>query len=452
MDRRETFGTRLGFILVSAGCAIGIGNVWKFPYMAGQNGGAVFVLFYLVFLIMMGIPVMTMEFAVGRASRSSTAQSFKVLEKPGEKWHIFGWVCMVGCHLLMMYYTTVSGWMVSYFVKFTTGAFEGAGKESIADIFGEMLASPKEMMVYTVLTIVAGYAVLSFGVRKGLERVNKVMMTGLLLLIVILAVNSITLDGAEEGLRFYLYPDLERAREVGIMNVVSAAMSQAFFTLSLGIGSLEIFGSYMTKEHTLTGEAVRVCALDTFVALISGLIIFPACFSYGVSPDQGPSLIFITLPSIFLNMRAGRLWGALFFVFMTFASFSTVTAVLEGMVAGVMEGFGWSRKKAIIADMIFLLVMSMPCVLGFNIWSDLHLIGGRGVLDSEDFIVSNVMLPLGSLAFLLFCVVKKGWGFDNYLKEVNTGIGMKMSEKLAGYYRFVMPVLLLFVFISGMLA
>ena len=316
--------------------------------------------------------------------------------------------------------------MVSYFVKFASGEFDGAEKEGIADIFGNMLARPGEMMIYTVLTIVAGYAVLSFGVRKGLERVNKVMMIGLLLLIIVLAINSVTLNGAGEGIRFYLYPDWGRAKEAGIMNVVSATMSQAFFTLSLGIGSLEIFGSYMTKEHTLTGEAIRVCALDTFVALISGLIIFPACFSYGVSPDQGPSLIFITLPTIFLNMPAGRLWGALFFVFMTFASFSTVTAVFEGMVACVMEGFGWSRKQAIIADMIFLLAASVPCVLGFNIWSDLQLIGSRGVLDSEDFIVSNLMLPLGSLAFLLFCVIKNGWGFDNYL--------------------------ILFVFISGMLA
>ncbi len=452
MNRRETFGTRIGFILVSAGCAIGIGNVWKFPYMAGQSGGAVFVLFYLVFLIIMGIPVMTMEFAVGRASRSSTVQSFKVLEKPGEKWHIFGWVCFIGNHILMMYYTTVSGWMISYFVKFATGAFDGTVKESVPDVFGNLLASPVEMMIYTVLTIVAGYAVLSFGVKNGLERVNKVMMAGLLLLIVILAVNSITLSGSEEGIKFYLYPDWEKAREVGILKVVFAAMSQAFFTLSLGIGALEIFGSYMSKEHTLTGEAIRVCVLDTFVALMSGLIIFPACFSYGVSPDQGPSLIFITLPTIFLNMPAGRLWGSLFFVFMTFASFSTVTAVFEGLVASMMEGFGWSRKKAVIVDMVFMIIASIPCVLGFNIWSDLKLIGERGVLDSEDFIVSNLMLPLGSLIFLLFCVIKNGWGFDSYLKEVNTGSGLKMSAKLCNYYRFVLPVLILLVLISGLLA
>lgn len=449
---RESFGSRLGFILVSAGCAIGIGNVWKFPYVAGQNGGAVFVLFYLLFLLCMGVPVLTMELAVGRASRKSAVQGYQVLEKKGHKWHIHGWFCVIGCYLLMMYYTTVSGWMFSYFAKFLMGNFEsGMPSDAVAGVFGDMLANPVEMGGWMAVTVIAGFMVCSMGLQNGLERITKVMMLALLGLIVILAIHSATLSGAGEGLAFYLLPDFKRAADAGIWNVITAAMNQSFFTLSLGIGAMEIFGSYMSKKYTLTGEAVRICVLDTFVALMSGMIIFPACFSFGVQPDAGPSLIFVTLPNVFVNMTGGRIWGTLFFLFMTFASFSTVIAVFENLLACCIDNFGWSRGKATFVNCIFILAASLPCVLGYNIWSDLHLIGGRDVLDSEDFLVSNLLLPLGSLIYLLFCVSKWGWGFDKYLAEVNEGSGMKLSPKLKNYFRFVLPVLILVILIQGLI-
>ena len=346
---RENFGSRLGFILVSAGCAIGIGNVWRFPYVAGQSGGAVFVFFYLLFLLCMGVPVLTMELAVGRASRKSAVLGYRALEKKGSKWHIHGWFCIAGCYLLMMYYTTVSGWMVSYFFKFVAGTFSaGMDTEAVGGVFGAMLASPGEMGGWMAVTVLAGFVVCSFGLRKGLERITKVMMAALLVLIVVLAVHSFLLPGAGEGVAFYLMPDLQRAGEIGMGTVITAAMNQAFFTLSLGIGAMEIFGSYMAKDHTLTGEAVRICALDTFVALMAGLIIFPACFSFGVKPDAGPSLIFVTLPNVFVNMAGGRVWGALFFLFMTFASFSTVIAVFENLLAGCIDNFGWRDRKSVV--------------------------------------------------------------------------------------------------------
>ncbi len=448
---RGSFGSRMGFILVSAGCAIGIGNVWKFPYVAGQNGGAVFVLFYLIFLIIMGIPVLTMELAMGRASRESAVLAYKTLEKPGSRWHLHGWVCMVGCYLLMIYYTTVSGWMLSYFFKFATGRFAGADAKEVSWIYTEMLADPLEMVIFMAVTVIIGFAVLILGVRKGLERVNKFMMTGLLLLIAVLAVRGISMEGAAEGIRFYLYPDLNRALESGIGNVISAAMSQAFFTLSIGMGAMEILGSYMSEENSLTGEAVRICALDTFVALVSGLIIFPACFTYGVKPDQGPSLIFITLPEVFINMPGGRIWGTLFFVFMTFASFSTVIAVFENLVAFLCDMSGWGRGKAILVNMLFVLVASLPCVLGFNIWSNVHLFGDRNIMDSEDFLVSNLILPGGSLIFLLFCVLKAGWGFDAYLNETNKGKGMKMPKAFLPFLKFGLPVIIAIVFVRGLI-
>lgn len=448
---RESFGSRLGFILVSAGCAIGIGNVWRFPYVAGENGGAVFVLFYLLFLLCMGVPVLTMELAVGRASGKSAVLGYKALEKPGNKWHIHGWFCMIGCYLLMMYYTTVSGWMLSYFFKFAGGSFrKGMNADEVRSVFGELCADPVEMTVWMMITVLLGFLVCSFGLQKGLERVTKVMMMALLVLIIVLAVHSTMLSGAGEGIAFYLMPDFARAKEAGLGNVITAAMNQAFFTLSLGIGAMEIFGSYMSKEHTLAGESVRICALDTFVALMSGLIIFPACFSFGVEPDAGPSLIFVTLPNVFVNMAGGRIWGALFFLFMTFASFSTVIAVFENLLAGCIDNFGWSRKKASIVNCIFVLIASLPCVLGYNVWSSLHLIGGRDVLDSEDFLVSNLLLPIGSLIFLLFCVTKWGWGFDKYLEEANTGAGWKLSGYLKYYFRFVLPVLILIILIQGL--
>jgi len=449
--KRESFKSRLGFILVSAGCAIGIGNVWKFPYVAGANGGGIFVLFYLLFLLIMGVPVLTMELAVGRASRKSAVLGYKELEPKGSKWHIHGWFCVIGCYLLMMYYTTVAGWMLGYFAKFAGGSFEGVTADATDGVFGAMLANPGEMTLWMVLIVLAGFIVVSFGLKNGLERITKFMMLGLLGLIVVLAVNSCTLDGAIEGVKFYLLPDLGRAAEQGIGNVITAAMNQSFFTLSLGIAAMEIFGSYMSKENTLTGESVRICALDTFVALMSGMIIFPACFSFGVQPDAGPSLIFITLPKVFVNMAGGRFWGALFFLFMTFASFTTVIAVFENLLASCIDNFGWSRKKAVIINAVFILVASMPCVLGYNLWSDIRLIKGMDILDSEDFIVSNLLLPLGSLVYLLFCVTKWGWGFDKYIEEVNTGEGLKMSRKLKPYFQFVLPILILVILIQGLI-
>lgn len=449
--KRENFQSRLGFLLVSAGCAIGIGNVWRFPYVAGQNGGGIFVLLYLVFLLMMGVPVLTMELAVGRASRKSAVLAYKALEKPGSKWHIHGWFCMIGCYVLMMYYTTVSGWMLSYFFKFATGKFtSGMDKESVGNVFQSLLSSPKEMGLWMAVTVVLGFLVCSQGLQKGVEKISKYMMSALLLLIVILAVHCMLLPGAGEGIKFYLIPDVAQVAKVGIWNVIAAAMNQAFFTLSLGIAAMEIFGSYMDRQYTLTGEAVRIGALDTFVALMSGLIIFPACFSFGVQPDAGPSLIFVTLPNIFVNMAGERIWGSLFFLFMTFASFSTVMAVFENLISFSLDMYKVNRKKAVLINGVIVLIASIPCVLGYNIWSDLHLIGGRDVLDSEDFLVSNLLLPIGSLIYLLFCVTRFGWGFDNYYKECNAGEGLKLPRILKPYLQFVLPVLILIIIILGL--
>lgn len=449
--KRESFQSRLGFLLVSAGCAIGIGNVWRFPYVAGQNGGGIFVLLYLIFLLMMGVPVLTMELAVGRASRKSAVLAYKALEKPGSKWHIHGWFCMIGCYVLMMYYTTVSGWMLSYFFKFATGKFTSdMDKESVGNVFQSLLSSPKEMGLWMAVTVVLGFLVCSQGLQKGVEKISKYMMSALLLLIVILAVHCMLLPGAGEGIKFYLIPDAAQVAKVGIWNVIAAAMNQAFFTLSLGIAAMEIFGSYMDRKHTLTGEAVRIGALDTFVALMSGLIIFPACFSFGVHPDAGPSLIFVTLPNIFVNMAGERIWGSLFFLFMTFASFSTVMAVFENLISFSLDMYKVDRKKAVLINGVIVLIASIPCVLGYNIWSDLHLIGGRDVLDSEDFLVSNLLLPIGSLIYLLFCVTRFGWGFDNYYKECNAGEGLKLPRILKPYLQFVLPVLILIIIVLGL--
>ena len=450
--QRENFKSRTGFLLVSAGCAIGIGNVWRFPYVTGENGGGLFVLFYLAFLVLMGIPVLTMELAVGRASRKSAVLSYKTLEKPKSKWHIHGWLCMIGCYLLMMFYTPVSGWMLDYFYKFATGTFKsGMNSEQVSGVFNDLMTSPVEMIIWLAIIVVFGFFVCSRGLQKGIEKVSKVMMVALLALIIILAINSMMLSNAGEGLSFYLVPDFGKVKNVGLGKVITSAMSQAFFTLGLGIASMEIFGSYMNKDRTLYGEAVQICALDTFVAIVAGLIIFPACFSFGVQPDQGPALIFVTLPNVFVNMTGGRIWGTLFFLFMTFASFSTVIAVFENIMSFAMDMFGWSRNKTAIINCIIILIASIPCVLGYNVWSDLHLIGGRDVLDSEDFLVSNLLLPLGSLIYLLFCVTKWGWGFDNYIEEVNTGSGLKMSRKLKPYFQFVLPVLILIILIQGLL-
>ena len=446
------FSSRLGFILVSAGCAIGLGNVWRFPYVTGQNGGGIFVLFYLIFLVIMGLPVLTMELAVGRASRKSAVLGYKALEKKGSKWHIHGWVAIFGCCMLMMYYTTVSGWMVTYFFKFLTGSFKsGMTTEDTAQAFSNLLGDPKQMAFWMILTVVVGFLVCSRGLQNGLEKISKFMMTALLLLIVVLAVHSLTLSNAAEGVKFYLVPNTEAVAAVGLKNVITAAMNQAFFTLSLGVAAMEIFGSYMGKDHTLAGEGVRICALDTFVAIMAGLIIFPACFSYNVEVNAGPSLIFITLPNVFINMSGGRIWGSLFFLFMTFASFSTVIAVFENIMSFCMDMFGWSRNKAALINCIVILIASLPCVLGYNVWSNLHLIGGRDVLDSEDFIVSNLLLPIGSLIYLLFCVTKWGWGFEKYCEEANTGDGIKISKKLKPYFQFILPILIVFILIQGLI-
>lgn len=446
---RESFKSRLGFILVSAGCAIGIGNVWRFPYVAGENGGGLFVLLYLVFLVLMGIPVLTMELAVGRASRKSAVLGYKKLEKPKSKWHIHGWFCMLGCYLLMMYYTTVSGWMTSYFYKFATGTFEsGMTSEQVSGVFSQLQSNPIEMVIWMAIITILGFLVCSRGIQKGIEKVSKVMMIALLVLILALAVNSILLSGAGEGLKFYLVPDFEKVSEIGIGNIVSAAMNQSFFTLSLGIAAMEIFGSYMSKDNTLPGESVKICALDTFVAIMAGLIIFPACFSYGVEPDQGPALIFITLPNVFVNMAGGRIWGTLFFLFMTFACFSTIIAVFENIISFCIDMFKISRTKSVIINAVIILIASLPCVFGFNIWSGFELFG-QNVLGIEDFLVSNILLPVGSLIYLLFCVTKFGWGFDNYLAESNTGKGMKFARFLKPYFQFVLPILVFIVLVQG---
>ena len=449
---REKFTSRLGFLLVSAGCAIGIGNVWRFPTITGQNGGGVFVLFYLLFLLLMGIPVLSMELAVGRAGQGTATTAYQKLEPKGSRWHLHGWVCLLGCCVLMMYYTTVNGWMVLYFLKFLTGTFDGMAEGGSADIFNAMLSDPVQMGIATGLTILVGFALCSRGLQNGLERVSKWMMLALLALIVVLAVNSFTLSGAREGLSFYLIPDWERANSVGLGNVIGNAMNQSFFTLSLGIGAMEIFGSYMKRDHTLASESLRICGLDTLVALCAGLIIFPACFSFGVSPDSGPNLIFITLPNVFSHMSGGRLWGSLFFLFMTFASFSTVLAVFENILASLMEIFSLSRKRAALAGCALILVASVPCVLGYNLWSGFHPLGGAStVLDGEDFLVSNLLLPLGSLVYLLCCVLKWGWGFDRYLAEANTGAGRKLPRWLKPYFSYVLPVLIVIILLQGLL-
>ena len=449
--KRESFRSRLGFLLVSAGCAIGIGNVWRFPYIAGKNGGGYFVLFYLLCLLVMGVPVLTMELAVGRASRRSAVLSYKTLEKPGQKWHIHGWFCLLGCYLLMMYYTTVSGWMVSYFGKFLTGAFHsGMSTDEVASAFGAMLSSPGEMALWAEVVVVAGFLVCSFGLQKGLERVSKIMMLALLALIMVLAIHSLTLPGAADGMKFYLLPSIDSIRKVGLGSIITAAMNQSFFTLSLGIGAMAIFGSYLEKDNTLLGESVNVAILDTFVAITAGLIIFPACFAFGVNPDSGPSLIFITLPNVFISMIGGRIWGSLFFLFMSCAALSTVIAVFENIIACDMELFEIDRKKSARINVVLIILLSLPCALGYNVLSGFEPLGaGSSVLDLEDFLVSNILLPLGSLVYLLFTTWDFGWGFDKYRAEANEGVGLKVPAWIRGYVKYVLPIMIMGLFIQG---
>ena len=448
--QRERLGSRLGFILLSAGCAIGVGNVWKFPWMVGQYGGGAFVLFYVIFLLILGLPIMTMEFAVGRASQKSPVRAYQVLEKPGSRWHIHGYLAMIGNYLLMMFYTTVCGWMLHYFYLTAAGRFVGATTEQVGAVFGEMLSRPGVMAGCMIAVVVIGFLINSFGLQGGLERVTKVMMIALLAIMVVLAVNSIRTPGSSEGLRFYLIPDFGRMAETGVANVVVGAMNQAFFTLSLGIGAMAIFGSYIGKGRALMGEAVNVAVLDTFVAFTAGLIIFPACFAFNVSPDSGPNLIFVTLPNIFNHMAGGRLWGSLFFVFMAFAAFSTVLAVFENIMSCCMDLTGWSRKKTAAINIVLMILLSLPCVLGFNVWSGFQPFGpGSNVLDLEDFLVSNLWLPLGSLVYLLFCTSRYGWGWKNFQNEANDGGGIKVRDGIRFYVSYILPLIVLVIFVLG---
>lgn len=450
MQEREKLKSRLGFLLISAGCAIGIGNVWKFAYVAGQGGGGAFVLIYLIFLVLLGLPIMTMEFAIGRASQKTPVRAYKALEKPKTKWHIHGYIALFGNYALMMFYTTVAGWMLYYFYLTATGKFEGLDSKQVGNVFNEMLGQPVTMGVCMVIVVAVGVFICSRGLQNGLEKVTKVMMVALLLIMVVLAVNSFFMDGAKEGLSFYLIPDFGRMKEAGIMNTVVSAMNQAFFTLSVGIGAMAIFGSYIGKDRSLLGESVNIACLDTFVALTSGLIIFPACYTFNVNPTQGPSLVFITLPNIFNNIPLGRMWGSLFFVFMTFAAFSTVLAVFENIIACVSELTNWSRKKSSLVNFVLITLLSMPCVLGYNVWQWkwLKVFGGT-ILDLEDFLVSNILLPLGSLIFLLFCTRKSGWGWNKFKEEANTGKGVKIHNWMRGYLTYVLPLIIIFIFAIG---
>ena len=450
MNNRERFSSRLGFILISAGCAVGLGNVWRFPYITGQYGGAAFVLVYLIFLVLLGLPSMVMEFAVGRASQKSAARSFHVLEPAGTKWHLQGYACMAGNYLLMMFYTTVGGWMAAYIFKTLTGEFKGLDSDGVAAVFNDMLARPGYMTFWMVLVVLLSFFICSLGLQKGVERITKAMMSCLFLILLILCIRSVTLPGASEGLRFYLIPDFTRFTENGVGNTIFAAMGQAFFTLSLGIGAMAIFGSYIGKDHTLTGETINICLLDTLVAFLAGLIIFPSCFAFGVDPGQGPGLVFITLPNIFNQMVGGRIFGVLFFVFMTFAAQSTIIAVFENIISFSMDLFGTSRKKTVLINGIAIILLSLPCVFGFNIWSDFQPLGaGSTIQDLEDFIVSNNLLPLGSMVYLLFCTSRYGWGWKNFLAEADTGKGVKFPAWARVYVSYILPLIVLFIFIMG---
>ena len=452
MKEREQFKSRIGFILLSAGCAIGIGNVWRFPYVVGENGGGIFVLFYLIFLLLIGVPILSMEFSVGRASKKSPVKSFKVLEKTNQKWHLHGYMSLLGNICLMIFYTTVSGWMLKYFYNFLTGQFNGLSTADVQNVFSQVLASPSTNVFWMIVVVALGMFICSKGLQNGVERITKVMMIGLLGLIVVLAIHGVLLDGGMAGIKFYLYPDFQKISEIGLMNVIVSAMNQAFFTLSIGIGSMAIFGSYLNKEQTLLKEATNVAVLDTFVAIMAGLIIFPACFSFGINPDSGPSLIFITLPNVFVSMAGGQIWGALFFLFMSFASLSTVIAVFENIIACTMELLNIERKKAVVINFIVISILSLPCALGFNVLSGIQPLGtGSTILDLEDLIVSQFLIPLGSLVYLLFCTSKYGWGFENYQKEANIGKGLKVPHWVKFYVTIILPIFVIFVFINGII-
>ena len=450
MEKREKFLSRLGFIMILAGCEIGLGNVWRFPYITGQYGGGFFVLLYLFFLVAMGLPIVVMEFAMGRASRKSIAKSYEALEPKGSKWHIHKYFAIAGNYILMMFYTTVAGWMLAYFVKMLKGDFVGVNAKEIGAIFDELKTNRNEMIFWMLLIVIIGFAICSLGLEKGVEKVTKPMMLCLLGLMIVLVVRSITLPNAMEGLNFYLKPDVAKIKEAGIGEVAFAAMGQSFFTLSIGIGSLSIFGSYIGKERALTGEAISVMSLDTFVAVMAGLIIFPACFSFEINPGEGPGLVFVTLPNVFNEMAGSRLWGSLFFLFMTFAALSTVIAVFQNIIACTREIWSWSQKKATVLNGILMVVLSLPCILGMTDWSGFH-VAGMDIMNLEDFIVSNNLLPLGSVVYLLFCVTRYGWGWNKFIKEANTGKGMKFPESKAYkiYLTFILPVVVIYITIQA---
>lgn len=452
MNEREKFGSRLGFILVSAGCAIGLGNVWKFPYITGQYGGAAFILIYLVFLSAFGLPILVCEFSVGRGSGKSMGRAFEELEPAGTKWHHLKWMSIAGCYLLMMFYTMVAGWMLYYTWKMASGQLTGLTAEGVGAAFDNMLGSAPTMLGWMIATVLLSFAICAMGLQKGVEKITKVMMTALIVIMVILAINSLVLPGASEGVKFYLVPDFGSVKEHGLGTVVYAAMSQAFFTLSLGIGSMEIFGSYLKKERGLLGEATGIVLLDTFVALSAGFIIIPACFAYGVNPDAGPSLLFITLPNVFNNMAGGRLWGTCFFLFMSFAALSTVIAVFENLIAFFMDMRDMDRKKAVIINIVLIIILSIPAVLGFNLLSGFQPMGaGSTIMDVEDFLVSYNLLPLGSMVFVMFCVKKNGWGWKNFIGEVNTGAGKSFpgGKFMQFYMTYVLPLIIVIVYLKG---
>lgn len=450
MEKREKFSSRLGFILISAGCAIGLGNVWRFPYITGQYGGGIFVLIYIFFLLAMGLPVVVMEFAMGRASQKSIAKSYDVLEPKGSKWHIHKYFAVAGNFLLMMFYTTVAGWMLAYFVKMVKGEFVGATSKQIADTFESLTTNRNEMIFWMLLITLIGFIICSLGLEKGVEKITKPMMLCLLIIMLVLVVRAVTLTDAMSGLEFYLKPDISKIKEAGLGNVLFAAMGQAFFTLSIGIGSLSIFGSYIGKERALTGEAISVMVLDTFVALMSGFIIFPACFAFGINPGEGPGLVFVTLPNVFNEMAGSRLWGSLFFLFMTFAALSTVIAVFQNIVACTRELWGWTLKKATVINGVLLIVLSLPCILGKTDWAAFR-IAGKDIMDMEDFLVSNNLLPLGAVVYLLFCVTRYGWGWDNFIKEANTGEGMKFpkAKGIRIYLSCILPIVILYLTVQA---
>ena len=449
-EQRESLSSRLGFILLSAGCAIGLGNVWRFPYITGKYGGALFVLIYLFFLVALGLPIMVMEFSIGRASRQNIGKAIKTLEPEKTKWHLYGPVAIIGNYVLMFFYTTIAGWLLYYCFANMTGTFSGLDASGVDQVFGNLTSNPGKQIFWMALVTIFSFIVVGIGLKNGVEKITTVMMSLLLILIVILAINSITLKGSSAGLKFYLLPDFSKVTESGFGEVIFAAMGQAFFTLSLGIGSMEIFGSYIDKKYSLTGESLRIIILDTFVAIASGLIIFPACFAYGVNPGAGPQLLFITMPNIFNNMAGSRLWGTLFFIFMSFAAISTLIAVFENIVSYWIDAHGWSRKKSCIVNCIIVLVFSIPCILGFNLWSNFQPFGaGTGVLDLEDFIVSSTILPLGSLFILIFCCHKKGWGWKNFIEEADTGNGLKFPKIMMFYLKWILPIIIAVIFIKG---